>query len=149
MDPQKRQRIKKELDHLAEIFREVDENKHDFVRRHIEQLAWYNVSIADLQAKVDQFGTLVMYDNGGGQSGVKPNPDVKTLLDYQKCCNTIVRTLIPLVPGKSSQGSLDSFRLELDDETPEERKERLEKESEDLCERLGKLHETIGNTKNT
>ncbi len=95
---------------MAEIFQGVDENKRDFVQRHIEQLAWYNISIADLQAKVDQFGTLVMYDNGGGQSGVKPNPDVKTLLDYQKCCNTIIRTLIPLVPAKIEDDELRFFR---------------------------------------
>ena len=98
------------------IFQEVDENKRDFVQRHIEQLAWFNVSIADLQAKVDQWGTLVMYDNGGGQSGVKPNPDVKTLLDYQKCCNTIVRTLIALVPNKMDSGKLTDFFPCSDDE---------------------------------
>ena len=97
-DPEKLERVQKELKYLEDIFRDVDQNKRDFVQRHIEQLAWYFVSIADLQAKVDKWGTLVSYDNGGGQSGVKPNPDVKTLLDYQKCCNTIVRTLIALVP---------------------------------------------------
>ena len=112
-DPAKEKRVQKELDHLAEIFSEIAENKRDFVQRHIEQLAWYYVSIADLQARVDQYGTLVMYDNGGGQSGVKPNPDVKTLMDYQKACNTIVRTLLSLVPEGSpaKHRELDQFRL--------------------------------------
>ena len=84
------------------------------MQRHIEQLAWYYVSIADLQAKVDQWGTLVSYDNGGGQTGIKPNPDVKTLLDYQKCCNTIIRTLIPLVPDKRVGSKLADFMNDLD-----------------------------------
>lgn len=101
-DPDKISRVQTELEHLSELFRDVDENKRDFVQRHIEQLAWYNVSIIDLQAKVDQWGTLIKYDNGGGQSGVKPNPDVKTLMDYQKCCNTIMRTLISIVPNKDT-----------------------------------------------
>ena len=112
-DPAKERRVKKELKHLEEIFREIADNKRDFVQRQIEQLAWYYVSIADLQARVDQFGTLVKYDNGGGQSGVKPNPDVKTLMDYQKACNTIVRTLIALVQAGSIsiKRDLDQFVL--------------------------------------
>ena len=109
-DPEKLARVQSELDHLAEIFREIDPNKRDFVQRHIEQLAWYFVSIADLQAKVDQWGTLIQYNNGGGQSGVKPNPDIRTLLDYQKCCNTIVRTLIGIVPDKASTNDIAKFR---------------------------------------
>lgn len=108
-DPEKMQRVQLELDRLGEIFKDIDANKRDFVQRHIEQLAWYNVSIADLQEKVDQWGTLVAYDNGGGQSGIKPNPDVKTLLDYQKCCNTIIRTLLSLVPNDVSGSKLTDF----------------------------------------
>lgn len=111
-DPEKLERVQKELDLLEEIFSEIDPNKRDFVQRHIEQLAWYFVSIADLQAKVDQWGTMVKYDNGGGQTGIKPNPDVKTLLDYQKCCNTIVRTLIPLVPYKNTGSKLQEFLVD-------------------------------------
>lgn len=112
-DPAKEKRVKKELKHLVEIFSDIDDNKRDFVQRHIEQLAWYYVSIADLQASVDQWGTLVPYDNGGGQSGVKTNPDIKTLMDYQKACNTIVRTLLSLVPegNNSKHRDLDQFRL--------------------------------------
>lgn len=128
-DPKKIRRIRKELNHLEEIFRDVDPNKRDFVQRHIEQLAWFNISIADLQEKVDKWGTLVAYDNGGGQSGVKPNPDVKTLLDYQKCCNTIVRTLIPLVPNRMDGGKLEDLFL-TDDKTPEEIEEEYQAEEE-------------------
>ena len=109
----KKKKVQKELDHLTEIFKGIAENKRDFVQRHIEQLAWYYVSIADLQASVDQNGTKVLYNNGGGQSGLKSNPDIKTLMEYQKVCNTIVRTLILLVPEEmtSKHSDLDQFRL--------------------------------------
>lgn len=105
--------VQKELKHLEEIFKDVEQNKRDFVQRHIEQLAWYFVSIADLQQKIDAAGTSVNYDNGGGQKGTRVNPDIKTLMDYQKACNTIVRTLIALVPeGNIKNGrDLDKFRL--------------------------------------
>ena len=110
----KKKKVQKELDHLAVIFNGIADNKRDFVQRHIEQLAWYYVSIADLQANVDKFGTKVTYDNGGGQSGLKTNPDIKTLLEYQKVYNTIIRTLISLVPEgttTSKHRDLDQFRL--------------------------------------
>lgn len=112
-ETEKESRVQKELHHLEEIFRDVDDKKRDFVQRQIEQLAWFNVSIVDLQERVDQFGTLVAYDNGGGQNGVRTNPDVKTLLDYQKACSTIVRTLLSIVPeGKiAKKRDLDQFRL--------------------------------------
>lgn len=110
----KKKKVQKELDHLAEIFNGIANNKRDFVQRQIEQLAWYYVSIADLQTNVDKCGTKVTYDNGGGQSGLKTNPDIKTLMEYQKVCNTIVRALISLVPEgtkTSKHRDLDQFRL--------------------------------------
>ena len=88
----------------------MEENRKDFIQRQLEQLAWLNISIIDLQEKIDRFGTLVMYDNGGGQSGVKPNPDLKTLIDYQKLANTIVRTLNSVIPIKETGYSKDGLR---------------------------------------
>ena len=100
MDPNKAERVKDELQRLSDLFKDIDENKRNFVQRQIEQLAWLNISIMDLQARIDQFGTLVAYDNGGGQSGVRANPDLKTLNDYQKLATAITRTLNSVVPVK-------------------------------------------------
>ena len=94
----KARKVTRELKRLSDLFKGVEENQKDFIQRQLEQLAWLNISIIDLQEKIDRFGTLVMYDNGGGQSGVKPNPDLKTLIDYQKLANTIVRTLNCVIP---------------------------------------------------
>ena len=88
----------------------MDENKKQFVQRQIEQLAWYNVSIAELQAAIDEAGTTVSYNNGGGQSGTRTNPDLKTLTDYQKIVISIVRTLMLLVPDTLTEDSLSDFR---------------------------------------
>ena len=41
------------------------------------------------------------YNNGGGQSGVRDNPDVKTLIAYQKNITAITKQLLDLVPAKS------------------------------------------------
>ena len=105
------QRTKRELRRLNKIFSGIDKNKRDFVKRQIEQLAWYSVSIEDLQKNIDEDGTVISYDNGGGQSGFRQNPDLKTLNDYQKASIAIVKTLLPLVPEKyEAKCDLDSFR---------------------------------------
>lgn len=107
-DTDKAARVSIELKRLSDLFEGVEENRKDFIRKQLEQLAWLNISIADLQERIDRFGTLVMYDNGGGQSGVKPNPDLKTLIDYQKLANTIVRTLNSVIPIKEAGRPGDS-----------------------------------------
>ena len=112
----KEPRVQMELDRLMTLFNGeagTDRNKLDFVQRQIEQLAWYNISIADLQKQIDQAGTLISYDNGGGQSGVRVNPDLKTLMEYQKATTAIVKTLIPIVPAnyRSSTEDLAAFKM--------------------------------------
>ncbi len=115
--PTKDQLIERENARLLALFTGVDENRLDFVREQVKQLAFFNVSIAELQAKINTWGTLITYDNGGGQTGVKPNPDIKTLTDYQKLSNTIVRTLMPIVPDKFISGKLaDFFKTDEEDE---------------------------------
>ena len=83
------------------LFEKSNPIQLDFIRDQVQQLAWLNVSIAELQEKINQFGTLVAYDNGGGQSGIRTNPDVKTLTDYQKLANSITKNLLPLIPKQS------------------------------------------------
>ena len=111
MDNEKRQkkkkkRIKIEKERLLKIFEDVEENKKDFVKNQIVNLAWYNVSIEDLQESIDEYGTIVTYNNGGGQTGIKDNPDVKTLIAYQKHVNTIVNQLVDLVPQSQKKSKL-------------------------------------------
>ena len=98
---EKDKEIKKEKKRLLEIFKDIDENKLAFVMHQIDNLAWLNVSARALKEKVDKIGTIVKYNNGGGQSGVRDNPDVKTLIAYQKNITAITKQLLDLVPPKT------------------------------------------------
>ena len=100
-ETEKDKEIREEKKRLLEIFKDIDENKLEFVMHQIDNLAWLNVSANGLKAKVDRIGTIVKYNNGGGQSGVRDNPDVKTLVAYQKNITAITKQLIDLVPPKS------------------------------------------------
>lgn len=92
-----------------EIFKDIDENKLEFVTHQIDDLAWLNVSVDELKSKVDKYGTIVKYNNGGGQSGVKDNPDVKTVIAYQKNITSITKQLLDLVPNSKNKSKLDDF----------------------------------------
>ena len=125
-DPKKARKVKRELKRLLDLFNGVEKGRKDFIQRQLEQLAWLNISINDLQEKIDSFGTLVTYDNGGGQSGVKPNPDLKTLIDYQKLANTIVRTLNSVIPIKEtgySKSALKDFLWGMNEEESQEQRQ--------------------------
>ena len=97
----KEEEIKKEKKRLLKIFKDIDANKLEFVMHQIDNLAWLNVSTKKNKKKVDKIGTIVKYNNGGGQSGVRDNPDVKTLIAYQKNITAITKQLLDLVPAKS------------------------------------------------
>lgn len=94
-------RINLEKEKLMTVFKEIDANKLEFVSNQIDDLAWLIVSCDELKEKINKTGTVIKYNNGGGQSGVKDNPDVKTLIAYQKNKIAITKQLIELVPVKS------------------------------------------------
>ncbi len=111
------QRIEKENARLLALFDGADQNKMDFIREQIRQLAFINITLLDLQQSINQEGTKEHYDNGGGQSGKHANPDLKTLIDLQKLAVSLLGKLLPLVPEKpTSFGKLDEFlTLDTDD----------------------------------
>ncbi len=98
---EREERIKKEKEKLMRVFNEIDANKLEFVSNQIEDLAWLIVACDELKEDINKVGTVVPYNNGGGQFGFKENPDVKTLIAYQKNKIAITKQLIELVPVKS------------------------------------------------
>ena len=94
-------RTQVEKNKLMAVFKEIDANKLEFVSNQIDDLAWLIVACDELKGKIDKEGAVIKYNNGGGQSGVKDNPNVKTLIAYQKNKISITKQLIELVPVKS------------------------------------------------
>lgn len=101
--------IKKEKNRIKKIFKEIDENKLKFCMTLIDRLAWLNVSVKELEQSIDRDGTTILYDNGGGQTGVKDNPNVKTLIQYTKNITTITKQLVDLVPASKKKSKLEEL----------------------------------------
>lgn len=114
MDPDKAQRVEAERARLMELFAGADENRLDFIRDAVQQLAWLGLTILELQEDIDQRGPVVPYQNGQNQTGLQANPACKTLKDFQTLYNTQFRALLPVVPEKQTgSGKLADF-LDLD-----------------------------------
>ena len=90
-------------------FSSIDENTFEFVEHQIDNLAWLNISARDLKQSIDECGTISEYNNGGGQSGLRENPDVKTLIAYQKNILAITKQLLDLVPASTKKSKLQDF----------------------------------------
>ena len=110
VDPGKAALVEQERARLMELFDGADENRLDFIRDAVQQLAWLNVSIQELQTDIDEIGPVVPYQNGREQSGLQANPSCKLLTDFQKLSNTTFRALLPVLPEKKAEpGKLAAF----------------------------------------
>ncbi len=105
-------KIRKEKERIEKIFKDIDKNKLNFVMTLIERLAWLNIAVKNLEKSIDEKGTAIPYNNGGGQSGIKDNPDVKTLIQYTRNITTITKQLVDLVPPSQKKSKLDELMNE-------------------------------------
>ena len=120
MEPEKAARVEQERARLMEIFAGADENRLDFIKDAVQQVAWLGITILELQAEIDKRGPVVEYQNGRNQTGLQQNPACKVLKDYQQLYNTLFRALLPVLPDKPrSPGKLaaimNDFDLDIDD----------------------------------
>ena len=104
--------IRKEKNRLLKVFREIDKNKLEFVKKQIDNLAYLNLLAEQLRYSISVNGTTCGWDNGGGQKGVKDNPDVRNLISVQKNIVSITNQLIDLVPKQKSKSKLEELMEE-------------------------------------
>ena len=110
VDPGKAALVEQERARLMALFDGADENRLDFIRDAVQQLAWLNVSIQELQMDIDEKGHVIPYQNGQTQKGLQANPSCKLLTDFQKLSNTTFRALLPVLPEKKAgPGKLAAF----------------------------------------
>ncbi len=154
----KAEKVQAEQARLMGLFTGADANKLDFIRAEVQKLAWLNVSIVELQKEIDDTGSVVEYNHGGGQTGVTTNPACKLLVDYQKLSNATFRALLPVLPEKREEFDKLYWFLQ-DARTPEEiAAEEAEEEAREKAEeerrnaefaaakkRLDEMHKKYGN----
>ncbi len=99
-DKQRKNKIKKELQRLNDIFVDIETNKKKTVEKLIEDAAFMAVTLEETRQIIARDGVIEKYQNGENQKGIKKSSAVEV---YDKMVNTysrVIKQLCDLIPAK-------------------------------------------------
>ena len=102
-------RIKRERERLAEIFKDMEENKLNTCQALIDRAAFITVSLQDLEEQLNRTGWVEEYQNGENQYGVKKAAAADVHISLTKNLNAIVKQLLDLVPPAQKASRLSAM----------------------------------------
>ena len=94
----KDEKIRKEINRLKKVFRDLDKNKFQAVESLIRTAAFMAVSLDELQEIINEEGYTDECQNGDTQSGYKQSEAVKTHIAMAKNHIVIMKELADLAP---------------------------------------------------
>ena len=106
---EKEKKIKKEIQKLQKIFKNIDADRKQVIQRQIENVAFMSVSLDELQKIINEKGYVEIYQNGQNQSGVKETSEVRIYNTILKNFNSSLKQLIDLLPEQEVQQQADEF----------------------------------------
>lgn len=92
------EQIKKELNRLKRIFKNIDEDKKKIVQGLFENAAFLSTQMKLMMGRINEDGVTIKYQNGENQWGYKKSPDVDTYNSFIKQYTTIIKQLTDLLP---------------------------------------------------
>ena len=95
---EKQRRIKKEINRLRKLFKDIDENKKKLVFTTIDDVAFMTITMQDLRESIVRDGTKCTYKNGENQYGVKQSPDAQLYLQLSQKNTQAMKILVDCLP---------------------------------------------------
>lgn len=95
---EKEKKIKKEINRLKRLFKEIDENKKKLVQTTMEDVAFLTITMQELRESIVRDGTTVEYKNGENQYGTKQSPDAQLYLQMSQKLTQAMRVLLDCLP---------------------------------------------------
>ena len=92
----KEEEIKKEVNKLKRLYKNVPKNTIDKVYSLIENSAFMTITLKYLRESINTNGTTIVYKNGENQFGTKDNPDLKSYNATLKNLSSITKQLTDL-----------------------------------------------------
>lgn len=92
------EQIKKEVNRLNQVFKNIDKDKKEVVKGLIENAAFMAVQMILMTERINVEGVTSKYQNGENQWGYKKSPDVETYNSFIKQYTTIIKQLTDLLP---------------------------------------------------
>lgn len=117
---EKQKEIKKEVNRLKRLFKNIDENKKKLVYATIEDIAFLTVTMKELRENIIRVGTTVEYKNGANQYGTKQSPDAQLYLQMSQKQTQAMKILIDCMPKtekvkKEPEDDFEEFVLNRED----------------------------------
>lgn len=107
----KTERVSRERNRLAELFKGLEPNKLNTCRALIDRAAFITVSLEDLEDQLNETGFTEYYQNGENQSGWKKSAAADVHISLTKNLNTIIKQLLELVPPSQKKSKLEELKL--------------------------------------
>ena len=109
--PKKETKIARERARLAEIFKNIDENKLKTVDALLDRAAFLTVHLQILEEDLNENGWVEEYKNGANQSGMKKRAEADAHISLTKNLSAIMKQLLELVPPAQRKDSkLDKLK---------------------------------------
>lgn len=105
----KDERIKKEINRLNGIFKNIDPKFKKVVQPLIEKAAFMSVTLDDIQEHIKENGVTEEYKNGENQYGIKKSSHVEIYNTMIKNYSSVVKQLTDLAPKESKKEEDDGF----------------------------------------
>lgn len=106
---QKSKAIKKELNRLKKLFKELPENKKKISEKLIDNAAFMSVSLEELKKDIILYGVKETYVNGKDQYGFKESVESKTYNTTIKNYMAIIKQLNEMLPEDKQINEDDEF----------------------------------------
>ena len=91
-------RIKKELNKLKRIFKNIGDDKKKLCEKLIENAAFMAVTLEDLQTEITRSGSIGTYVNGNGFEVAQETPAQKTYTTLINRYTAVIKALADLLP---------------------------------------------------
>lgn len=95
---EKTRQIKREVNRLKKLFKDIDENKKKLVYTTIEDVAFMTITMKELRENIIREGTTATYKNGENQYGTKQSPDAQLLLQFSQKQSQAMKILLDCLP---------------------------------------------------
>lgn len=96
---------KKRIYRMLESF-EVPQKKIDYLEPVIDEVAFMRVKLVETHHDLEQMDVAIPYDNGGGQTGIRENPQFKAYESLLKSYLMALDRIIAVLP-KDVQESIE------------------------------------------
>ncbi len=101
----KEDKIKREINRLKKVFKNLDGNMLATVQSLIQNAAFMTVTLEDLQEAINENGCTSEYKNGENQFGTKKSPEIEIHIAMTKNHAVVIKQLADLVPPEKRKDS--------------------------------------------